>query len=290
MANDSSDISAREPIPPGLDRFAQLVRRKPADVSLVEATLEIARQEYPGLDVPACQAQLERLEQAARRADPGPGFTTRDRLEALNRVLFEEAGFHGDSSVATDPRGSYLNEVLARRCGLPILLSVIYLEIGRRIGLRLEGVGMPAHFIVRLMGDEPPVFIDPFHRGDILTEDGCGELLRRVSGGRIQMQPEYLRPWSTPRILERILRNLKAIYVQGQDYHRARRIIDLILVLRPGAVEEMRDRGMLAYHSLLFEQAVEDLESYLERMPRAADATGIRTQLQSLRRLLPSRN
>jgi regulator of sirC expression with transglutaminase-like and TPR domain len=290
MANDRSGTDGDTGIPAGLERFARLVRRRPGEVPLVAASLEIARQEYPHLDELSCMNDLQALEQAARQADPGPGTSARARLEALNRVLFQEAGFHGDPVQAGDPQCSYLNRVLVRRTGLPILLAVVYLEIGRRLGLALEGVGMPAHFIVRLMGEEPALFVDPFHRGKIMQEEDCRVLLSQVTRGKVDMQPEYLRPWSTPRILERMLRNLKAVYVQGQDYPRARRVVDLLLVLRPGAVDELRDRGMLAYHSLLFEMAVEDLELYLERVPRAADATAIRAQLQSLRRLVPSHN
>jgi regulator of sirC expression with transglutaminase-like and TPR domain len=290
VANNVSETGLSPGVPPGLERFAQLVRRKPGDIPLVPASLEIARQEYPRLDARSCMDELEKLEQAARRDDPGPGTPGRRRLEALNRVLFQEAGFHGDPAQAADPQCSYLNRVLSRRTGLPILLSVVYMEIGRRLGLALEGVGMPAHFIVRLMGEDPPLFVDPFHQEKILEEEGCRALLSQVTGGKVEMQPEYLRPWSTPRILERMLRNLKAVYVRSHDYPRARRIVDLLLVLRPGAVDEIRDRGMLAYHSLLFENAVEDLELYLQRVPRAADATAIRAQLQSLRRLVPSLN
>jgi len=263
MTNDLSKTGLSPGVPPGMERFALLVRRKPSEIPLVAAALEIARQEYPHLDSQSCMDELEALEQAARRADPGPGTPVRQRLEALNGVLFQEAGFHGDPAQARDPQCSYLNRVLSRRTGLPILLSVLYMEIGRRLGLALKGVGMPAHFIVRLMDADPPLFIDSFHRGKILQEEDCRVLLSQVTGGKLEMQPEYLRPWSTPRILERMLRNLKAVYVQAPDYPRARRIVDLLLVLRPGAVDEIRDRGMLAYHSLLFEKAVEDLELYL---------------------------
>jgi regulator of sirC expression with transglutaminase-like and TPR domain len=170
------------------------------------------------------------------------------------------------------------------------MLSVLYLEVGRSLGLPLEGVGMPAHFIVRLMGEDPAVFIDPFHGGKILDEAGCRDLLHQVTDGRIELQPEFLRPWPALRIVDRILHNLKAIYAQTHDYRRARRVVDQILVLRPDGAEEIRDRGMLAYQALLFGQAVEDLEIYLELAPRASDATAIRGQLQSLRRLLLSNN
>ncbi len=276
------------PVPARLQRLEELLRAKPP--SLADISLEIARDEYPELDAEGCRGELLRLRRQAAAADPGPGEPSRARLEALNAVLFREAGFAGDPDYGTDPRSSYLNEVLARRVGLPIILSVIYLEVGRSVGLPLEGVGMPAHFIVRLMGEDPAVFIDPFHGGEILDEGGCGELLTRITRGRLELQPEFLRPWPPLRIVDRMLHNLKSIYAQIKDYRRARRVVDQILVLHPDSADEIRDRGMLAYQAMLFTEAAADLETYLERAPRARDATAIRSQLQSLRRLLPSTN
>jgi len=278
------------PVPPRLARFADLVQRRPEDVPLAEASLEIARDEYPELDVAAYLKRIDHLEAAAASADPGPGGPARKRLMVLNRVLFNEAGFTDSDDPQDDPKNSYLNEVLDRHTGLPVVLSVLYLEIGQRLGLDLVGVGMPGHFIVRLMGEDPALFIDPFHKGAFLTEEGCRKLLHEVSDGRLEIQPEYLLPWSSHRILDRILHNLKAVYIQHQDYRRARKVLDYILVLRPSKVSELRDRGLLAYQALLFEQAVADLERYLELTPNSKDAAPIRVQVQSLRRLLPSMN
>ena len=278
------------PIPTRLARFAELVGRR-RDIPLAEATLEIARDEYRDLDVANYLARIDSLVEAASRLDPGPAAPVRSRLQALNRLLFQEEEFHGPGHDHTaDPRSSYLNEVLDRRTGLPIALSVIYLEVGRRVGLDLVGVGMPAHFIVRLRGADPPLFIDPFHGGDLLGEAECQKLLKRVTKGRLEMQPEYLLPWSPARILGRILHNLKSTYVQMIDFRRARRVVDLILILRPSSADQIRDRGMLAYQCLLFAEALEDLEHYLALAPRGKDAAAIRAHVQSLRRLIPSSN
>lgn len=278
-------------VPPRLARLATLVARPVEEIPLLEACLEIARDEYPDLDVDHYLARVDALAAACDRLDPGPGSPCVDRLAAINRVLFQEEGFHGPGhDHAADPLSSYMNEVLDRRTGLPVLLSVLYLEIGKRLGLDIVGVGMPAHFILRLRGIEPASFIDPYHGGDILDEEGCRDLLGRMTSGRLELQPEYLVPSSTRRVLDRILHNLKSIHVHAEDFRRARRVVDAILVIRPDDPGEVRDRGMLAYRGLLFTEALQDLEQYLAMAPRAADATLIRGHIQSLQRLVPSWN
>ncbi len=176
--------------------------------------------------------------------------------------------------------------MLERRRGLPILLSVIYLEIARRLGLPLRGVGLPGRYVVRLSGTLPPLFLDPWDSGAYLDEEGCARLVDRLTHGRVAMQPEFLRPWSHLRTLWRMLNNMKATYVAAGDLVRARQAVDRQIFLRPEVAEPWRDRGLLAYRSLLFHRAVADLEAYLERAPQAEDAEAIRDQLKSLRRLL----
>ena len=281
----------REPIesyPAPLQRFVELVRRPAPAVPLAEAALEIGRRETPALDVEACLDRLETIGRRATAADPGPSASVEARLGALNEVLFDQEGFSGDREHGDDPRNSLLHEVLERRLGLPVTLAVIYLDAGRRTGLDLAGIGMPGHFLVGVRDSEPSIFIDVFHGGALLDVAGCARRLHEVTGGQVEMQPEFLRPWTAPRILDRVLYNLKSAYVRSRDFRRARHVMDYILILRPDAPEVIRDRGMLAYQALLFDQAVEDLERYLALSPRAADATAIRGQIQSLRRLLPS--
>jgi regulator of sirC expression with transglutaminase-like and TPR domain len=274
--------------PPFARRFAELVRHRDHDVPLAEAALEIARPEYPALDVPAYLAVIDELARDAASADPGPGAPLRARLRALNDLLFGREGYAGDRRREDDPRNSYLHEVIDRRLGLPVTLSVLYLEVGRRLGLPLAGIGMPAHFLVGATGEDRGLYVDPFEGGAFLDEAGCAARLREASDGRLDMQPEFLTPTPTRRIIDRILHNLKSTYVRGAEYRKARGVVELILVLRPAAAEEIRDRGILSYQSLLFEQAVEDLERYLTMAPKAADATAIRGQVESLRRLIPS--
>jgi regulator of sirC expression with transglutaminase-like and TPR domain len=272
-----------------LKSFADLVAGE-GDLRLGMLALEIGRIEEPELDVSQALSTLDRLEGIVVAADPGAGATDRERLEILRSVLAEQEGFSGDPAVMDDPAASCLHLVLQRRTGLPILLSVLYLELAWRISLPLRGVGLPGHFIVRLGEGEDEIFCDPFEGGKILDAAGCGVLLEKVSGGQLTMQPEYLRPWSNLRILWRLLNNLKAAYLKGEDLRRARQTVDRHLVLRPSVAEAWRDRGLLSFRCLLFEQAVSDLEVYLEMAPKAADAEAVRTQIKSLHRLVSSQN
>jgi len=259
-------------------------------VPLAETALEIGRVEEPDLDLDVARGRLDDLRELVRAADPGADADPIHRLKSLRHVLVEEAGFSGHPEEAGRPAASCLHLVLQRRTGLPILLSILYMEMGRDIGLPLQGVGLPGRFIVRLDGVQPPVFADPFDQGILLDEGGCAALLDEVSGGHLQMQPEYLHPWSNRRIVWRLLNNLKVAYVEGEDLRRARLVVEHQITVQPAAPEPWRDRGLLAYRSLLFAQAVNDLETYLEMAPKAADAEAIRLQLKSLRRLVGSAN
>ncbi|MFQ5766632.1 MAG: SirB1 family protein [Acidobacteriota bacterium] len=274
---------------PRLSRFSHLVTRPSHDVPLAEASLEISRDEHPDLDVASYLARLDELAEMARDRIPGGG-SPRKRLEALGRFLGREQDFRGDEARLDKPDNAYLDRTLDRRRGLPVTLSVIYLSLARRLHLHLAGVSMPLRFIVRLVGEDPALFIDPFNRGEVLDRDGCSRLLLEISRGEMDLQPEFLIPVSSRMVLHRILYDLKLVHLRRRDPRRARKVVDLILTLHPDAAGELRDRGMLAYSCLLFGEAVADLEQYLEMAPHSKDATAIRARLASLRRLLPSGN
>lgn len=275
--------------PDSLTRFAGLVADH-TEMPLAEAALEIGRVEDPDFDHDMAQGRLDDLREMVRAADPGESADPVRRLESLRHVLAEDAGFSGHPQELGRPAASCLHLVLQRQTGLPILLSILYMEMARSIGLPLKGIGLPGRFIVRLDGVLPPVFADPFDQGIFLDEGGCAALLDEISGGNLQMQPEYMHPWSKRRIIWRLLNNLKVAYVEVQDLRRARQVVDHQITLQPAAPEPWRDRGLLAYRSLLFGQAVGDLETYLEMAPRAEDGAAIRLQLKSLRRLIGSMN
>jgi regulator of sirC expression with transglutaminase-like and TPR domain len=242
--------------------------------SLAQAALAIAGVEYPAVDPSPYLQRLERMgEAAAGRLQRHEGAGPHVLVATLNAYLYEELGFSGNREHYDDPRNSFLNEVLDRRLGIPISLAVIYLEIGRRAGLRLEGVNFPGHFLVRApaspgsAGDD--LIVDPFHAGALLSEVDCRHLLRQHLGEEAAFDHALLATATRQHIVVRVLVNLKRLYVRMRSFPQARAIADLLLAVDPSALSELRDRGLLAYHMEDFGAALKDLEAYLRMMPRA---------------------
>src|SRR4051812_8622067 len=245
--------------------------------SLAPAALAIARVEYPSLDPAPYLQRLERMGEAAegrlqRNAHAGPAA----QIATLNAYLFEELGFSGNATRYDDPRNSFLNEVLDRRLGIPISLAAVYLEIGRHAGIRLEGINLPGHFLVRApeeavgaRGDD--VIIDPFHAGALLSEVDCRHLLREQLGEDVAFDHSLFATATRQQIVVRMLVNLKRLYVRMRSFPQARAIADLLLTVDPSALSELRDRGLLAYHMEDFAAALKDLEAYLRLMPRGEE-------------------
>ena len=263
-------------------RLEDILGRPDRDVDLAEASLLVAAEEYPGLDVRGYLARLDEMGCSLRlriEEEPRPERA----VMALNRYMFHELGFHGNSEQYYDARNSYLNEVLDRRVGIPLSLSTVYMEVAGRAGLEVEGVGLPGHFVVRVQTPGRPLLVDPFHGGALLTEKDCQERLDRIFGGKVKLEPEMLRPCGGKDMLERMLRNLKAIYLRDQDVDRALRVVDLIVRIQPGSAEDLRDRGVL-YASLdCYGLAARDLESYLALAPQAKDADDLAARVATLR-------
>jgi regulator of sirC expression with transglutaminase-like and TPR domain len=237
--------------------------------SLAPAALAVARVEYPALDPAPYLQRLERMGEAAegrlqRQHRGGVG----GQIAMLNAYLFEELGFSGNADHYDDPRNSFLNEVLDRRLGIPISLAAIYLEIGRRAGMRLEGVNFPGHFLVRAPDAAEDLIVDPFHAGALLSEVDCRQLLRQHLGDDAAFDRTLLATATRQHIVVRMLVNLKRLYVRMQSFPQARAVADLLLAVDPSALAELRDRGLLAYHMEDFASALRDLEAYLRLMPR----------------------
>jgi regulator of sirC expression with transglutaminase-like and TPR domain len=209
----------------------------------------------------------------------------------LNKFIFEELGFTGNQTDYYDPRNSLLSEVLERRTGIPITLSIVYMEIGRRAGLHVEGIGLPGHFIVRAQEatSGEALLVDPFN-GKIVDAEDCQERLDTIYGGQAPLTDVHLRPVSTREILARLLRNLKGIYAQAGLYRRALSIIERILLVAPGAIEERRDRGALLAQLGQYPQAINDVQAYLKRAPDAPDAERVKEQLQKMQSQLARLN
>jgi len=264
------------------DRFSRLVSGSDEAVDLALASLLVAAQEYPGLEVERYLDRLDAMGREARaRIGRGPGTA----VEALNAYLFEQEGFHGNLDDYYDPRNSFLNDVIDRRTGIPITLSVVYMEVARRAGLEVFGVGLPGHFLVRAEDRGRTVLVDPFHGGAILSAEDCQKRLDRVFDGRLRLEPGMLAPCARKAILARLLRNLKAIYVKADDYRRGLRTMDLLLALDPGSAEDRRDRGLLHAAFDCYSLAAADLEAYLALEPAAPEASALLVKINEMRSL-----
>jgi regulator of sirC expression with transglutaminase-like and TPR domain len=263
-------------------QLEELLGRPDPEVGLAEAALLVAAQEYEGLDVRAYQVRLDEMGRALRARledEPRPERA----VMALNHYLFQELGFRGNTEQYYDARNSYLNEVLDRRTGIPITLSLVYMEVARRAGLEVEGVGLPGHFVVRVQTPSRGLLVDPFHGGTLLSEKDCQERLDRIFSGKVKLEPKMLRRCGHKDMIERVLRNLKAIHLRDEDKLRALRAVDLLLALAPGSAEDLRDRGVL-YASLdCYAAAARDLESYLALAPRAKDAEELAARVSQLK-------
>jgi regulator of sirC expression with transglutaminase-like and TPR domain len=233
--------------------------------ALVRGALLVASVEHGDLDpAPVLETLAAMGHEAARRLALVGGIE--DRLAALGDYLFEDLGFHGNEARYDDPRNSFLNDVLTRRTGIPISLAVVYLDVGRRAGLQLEGVNFPGHFLVRAPGGDrrPDLLIDVFHRGTILREIDCQRLLERHAGGEVVLTPEALAAADTRQTLIRMATNLKRLYVRGRSFPQALAVTHLLVALDETATVELRDRGLLAYQLKRFPDALRDLERYLQ--------------------------
>ena len=266
-------------------RFQEIIKRPDEAVDLAEAALLIAKSAYPDLDVGRYLARIEELARDLRARVPEDS-TEAELISALNRFLFEEQGFGPNVDDYYDPRNSYLNEVLDRRVGIPITLSILYIEVGRRVGLPLQGVSFPGHFLVKCKLAEGMVILDPYCGGISLSLQDLQHRLREARGGEVSraIVAGMLVSASKKDILVRMLRNLKAIYLEQKDYARALSIIDWIVVLLPAEAGEVRDRGFAYLKLECFRAALEDLERYLQMAPAADDLDEIRGHVVGLRR------
>ena len=253
------------------------------EIDLGRAALAIAQEEYPTLDI---QTYLDRLDQlAAVVRDRSAGENSPYRLiAALNYVLFTQEGYRGNRDDYYDPRNSFLNDVIGRRIGIPIALSVLYMEVARRADLRLHGVGFPGHFLVKYAGDEGEIVVDPFDKGEVRTTEELQEMLDRLYGGKVRLQPEFLSRVSNRQIIQRMLANLKAIHVREENFLKAVSVVERLVILDPISADEIRDRGLLYLKLERFSEAIDDLETYLRLAPDAADAEEILEQVLALKK------
>lgn len=241
-------------------RFAELVQSPEPDIRLDEGALLIAAHAYPELDVEAELAVLDDLAAGC----PGP------TLEAWRRYVFVDLGFSGNVGSYYDPANSYLNDVVRRRMGLPITLSVVAMELGRRVGLHFEGIGMPGHFLLRDDAD-PPTFVDPFDSGRLLDRNGCEERFHAVNGADTPFLPSYLDPVGSRAILSRMLANLRSIFVHTADLRGLEWVLTLRLVIPGVPAMERRDLARVVGSAGRFDDAAVHLEALAETVPDQSD-------------------
>ncbi len=254
-------------------RFAEIAALPDGQIDLAEASLWIAAEEQPGLD-PA--PWLRRLDEMADRLRPRLESTPGDlgRVGALAGFLADEVGLRGNAEDYYDPRNSLLNEVLARGLGIPITLALVYMEVGRRAGVPLDGVGFPGHFLLR-HSLRPALLFDPFDGGRPLTEEDCRGMLDRLSGGALAFDSRLLKPASPRHILIRMLNNLWRIYLHRGETLRSIGALDRVLLLDPDDVGARRDRGLLSLRWGDPGCGIEDLEHYLVLEPEAPDHAAV---------------
>ena len=266
-------------------QLSKLMRTPDSSFNIAECALIVAQHEYPSLDIPG---YLQRLDQIAERlrlrvpADAGKPHV----ISMLNHYLFRELGYAGNRDNFYDPRNSFLNDVIDRRIGIPITLSILYMEIGRRVGVNLQGVSFPGHFLAKYVTDQGVIVLDPFNQGISLSEADLRERLRQSGGGvdSLDMPLSALLRAATPHeILLRLARNLKAIYSNAGELEKAIATANLILCLNPQDASELRDRATMYHQLFCYRAALADFERLVQIDVDAAEDDRIRATIAELK-------
>jgi regulator of sirC expression with transglutaminase-like and TPR domain len=263
-------------------RFREIAELPEPHVDLVEASLMIAAEDHPGVDI---ERHLEEVRawSGAVRARAGGSHDVERVVESINQVLFDEEGFHGEDEDYYDPRSALVSEMLDRHAGLPITLSILYLELTRRIGVAASGVSLPGRFLVKFTGWFGEIVVDPFDGGRVLTPAELQQILDQRYGGGVRLREHHLRSFSRREVLARELAQLKAAYLAHHDVERAAASVDRLLILDSRDAFEVRDRAALAMQMHAYGLAIDCLERYLALMPHADDRNVVREQIAYLR-------
>ena len=258
------------------DTLEQLARDPAASFDVAEIALQLARDEYPQLDVEGYVSEIAALGHDAKNYARG-NFSA--RVDGLCRYIFHELGFRGNKKEYYDPRNSYFNQVLDRRKGIPITLSAVMMAVGRHVGVDVVGVGLPGHFIVRCSGEAQDILIDPFHGGRRLSLVDCGNLVEQTTGVPFEASAENLLPIPLGLMLQRMLNNLKSIYIKGEDWARSIRVLGRLRQLQPHDIQTRRDLGICLMREGQAGRAIDHLHAYLTSLPEADDAERVRQLL-----------
>jgi len=272
-----------------LESFAELLARDDVRIDLAHACLMVAQDAYPKLDVERYLGEIERMAMRLRGRMPQTS-QPEERVAALNEFLFDELGYRGNAEEYYDPRNSYLNEVMDRKTGIPITLSVLYMALGRRVGLPLEGVSFPGHFLVRLRLRNGVLVLDPFAAGAPQSASELRDRLQRVippgaldqvAAGELPLE-QFLEPATNRQIIARVLRNLKGIYRDSDKPQEQLDVLNRMVLVAPDSSAELRDRGIVYHRLECYRAALKDLSDYVEREPNAPDFEDVRVRMMEL--------
>ncbi|MCW9013692.1 MAG: tetratricopeptide repeat protein [Gammaproteobacteria bacterium] len=263
--------------------FEQFLRQPDENIDLAEGALMVARMEYPDLDVNSYLDRIHSLADEIRNRlpeNPNAG----DTLTQLNRTLFDELGYEGNSEHYYDPKNSFLNDVLERKLGIPISLSILYIELGKELGLPLAGVAFPGHFLVKLEIDDGAIVLDPYFGGISLSEDDLEDRLQEFYGDKLKKSHFYglLATSSNKDIIVRVLRNLRNLYMQNENWAKALPMADYIVSLDSDKSDALKARGAIYNELECYQAALNDFQAYLKTSPNDKAAQYIRARIMEL--------
>lgn len=252
------------------------------EINVPRAALQISRAvAYPDLNVASYMGILHELsEEAADHIDEYAPVST--QAEQLSYYLFRTLGFRGNTEHFNDPKNSFLNDVIDRRLGIPITLSLLYVDIATRLGVPAYGIGLPGHYIVGIRDQEADIWIDPYHGGRRLDLTDCVELIRLATGYEGPLEAGWFAPYPARSVLSRLLSNLRASYVAHSEWSAATAVIQLLRQVQPYEADHIRDLGLVHYHQKHLPQAAHYLNAYLQRKPDAVDAQVIRDGIKNI--------
>jgi regulator of sirC expression with transglutaminase-like and TPR domain len=262
--------------------FERMVKRPESSIELARAALLVAAESDPGVDIDGTLHTLDSWTEELR-ARLEPGWNNLQKLARLRAFVFDDLKFRGDHRDYYDPRNSLLHEVMERRLGIPLTLSIVFMELGWRIGIPFEGVGFPGHFLVRLTGEPGELLLDPFRRGMMITREECRKMLAGLSGGRMEFRDSLLDGMSKRDMLARLLLNLKGAYLRANQDEPALAAVDRLLLIHPEDADEVRDRGLLLLRLMRYPEALAALRSYLAARPDATDRERIEMHVADIR-------
>jgi len=271
---------------PPLSLFEREVDQPESKIHLARAALLIAQEEYPQLDVSSYLGKIQTItESLQKRLQLRHPSSLRDSLKIIHGCFFDELGFGGNNQNYYDPRNSFLHEVLNRRMGIPISLSILYLEILRGLSIRAVGINFPGHFLVKIKGARE-LYVDPFNKGAFVEKKELQDLLTIALPEPELLSRARLAPARPRQILFRLLANLKAIYMAREDFPKALKVMEKMILVSPRAAATYRDRGVAHYLTREYEKALDDFSSYVKLDPKASDARRVEMQISLLQRVV----